>query len=631
MALVDQYGNPISTKVLKTEIATPSLTGVRRVLGSHPTVGLTPQRLAQLLISAESGQSTGYLELAEEMEEKYLHYLSVLNTRKRAVVGLEITVEAADDSAQANAHADLLRAAVPVVEAALYDMMDAVGKGYSVPEILWDTSAKQWMPRELAWRDPRWFQFDKIDGRTLRLRDDYQPDGLALPPWKFITHVAKSKSGIPIRGGLARAAAWCYLFQNYAIKDWVVFAEIFGQPIRLGKYEDSVTSPEQIQTLLDALRAIGTDAAAAIPKSMDVNLVAASGRASADLYERLAQYMDAQISKGVLGQTLTTETSGSGGGAYALGKVHNDVRYDILHSDCKQITATLNRDLTRPIIDLNFGPQTAYPKLIVRFEEPADLTELAENLVKLRSPGVDAPVPVKWALAKFGIPEAQDGETLLGASLPSPASGRGAGGEGASHRATHVAAGVDGGLRDELDDLADLALSGWQPLMQPLTHPIVQALDGALAADETLEQFAARLPGLLEQMDVTPLAENLTQTSFVARLAGNAEATPLVAARAERGSQDRPPSAPAATVPASTNDPHARELLELQIEAQRQSLRLETARAETERRRLEAEAETAEAEARAAQSRQETEELQRQAAAVRLAADEMAMKELSGE
>ena len=523
--LLDRYGNPINTGLLKTEIATPSLTGVRRVLGSHPTAGLTPQRLAQLLMSAESGMPADYLALAEEMEEKYLHYLSVLNTRKRAVLGLEVEVLAADDSAGAQSHADLLRAAVPVIEAAIYDMMDAVGKGFSVLETLWDTSEKQWMPSELPWRDPRWFQFDRTDGRTLLLRDDWNPYGLPLAPYKFVRHTISAKSGLPVRGGIARAAAWAFLFQNYAIKDWVVFAEVFGQPIRLGKYEDATTSPEQIQILLDALRAIGTDAAAAIPKSMDVVLVGANGKASADIYENLATYLDESISKVVLGQTMTTSASKTGGGSNALGNVHNEVRMDILHSDCRQLTYTLNRDLARAIIDLNFGPQAAYPRYVIRFEEPEDLAALADNLTKIVPLGT--PVPAKWALDKFGIPEAKDGEALLGAAVAPPVGAasppRTAQRAEFTANAAHVATPTP--APDELDALADLALAGWKPLMQPLTHPIVAALDAALAAGETIDQFRARLPGLLEQMDINPLAENLAQAAFVSRLAGQANQT----------------------------------------------------------------------------------------------------------
>ena len=65
---------------------------------------------------------------------------------------------------------------------------------------------------------------------------------------------------------------------------------------------------------------------------------------STDLYERLARYCDEQISKAVLGQTLTSD---SGGGSYAQSKTHNEVRHDLTVADCKALASTLRRDLIR--------------------------------------------------------------------------------------------------------------------------------------------------------------------------------------------------------------------------------------------------------------------------------------------
>ena len=100
--LYDHLNRPIDMAKLRGEQAAPTLTGVRNILSGHPAQGLTPARLARLLREAEDGDATRYLELAEEMEEKDLHYLAVLGTRKRAVSQLDITVEP-EDTAQATA------------------------------------------------------------------------------------------------------------------------------------------------------------------------------------------------------------------------------------------------------------------------------------------------------------------------------------------------------------------------------------------------------------------------------------------------------------------------------------------------------------------------------------------------
>ena len=263
---------PVNKAALTQEVAGPVMMGVRSIVSGHPASGLTPHRLGAILRGAEDGDPIAYLELAEQMEELDLHYRSVLGTRKFAVTQTPITVEPASDSADDQANADLITDWLKrdELQLELFDIQDAVGKGFSITEIIWETSAKQWMPKVLKRRDPRWFIHDRINGEDLLLRD---VDGfLPLDPYKFIYHISKSKSGLPIRGGLARPVAWGWMFKNYSVKDWVAFAEVFGMPLRLGKYEVGETE-ENILRLASAVANMGSDAAAVIAKSMDIEFV----------------------------------------------------------------------------------------------------------------------------------------------------------------------------------------------------------------------------------------------------------------------------------------------------------------------------------------------------------------------
>lgn len=65
----------------------------------------------------------------------------------------------------------------------------------------------------------------------------------------------------------------------------------------------------------------------------------ANAAGGAELFERLAEWLDKQISKAVLGQTMTTDD----GSSQSQANVHNEVRMDILRADAKQLAATLNR------------------------------------------------------------------------------------------------------------------------------------------------------------------------------------------------------------------------------------------------------------------------------------------------
>ncbi|MDD2867700.1 DUF935 domain-containing protein [Neomegalonema sp.] len=524
--LLDQFGRPVDLGRLPEEQAAPALSGVRSVMSGHPAQGLTPDRLTRLLKSAEQGDAVAYLELAEEMEEKDLHYLSVLGTRKRAVAQLEITVESASDSAEDVANADLVRAWLrrEDLEEEVFDILDAIGKGYSVTEIIWDFSARQWWPARLKRRDPRWFEFDRDDGETLRLRGAGGPE--ELWPCKYVIHKASAKSGLPIRGGLARAAAWAWLFKNYDIKDWITFVEVHGQPLRVGKYHTGATERDK-EILLRAVANIGS-AAAIIPSSMFIEFVEAAkgGGAGTDLYERLANWLDRQVSKAVLGQTLTTEVSG---GSLAAAKVHDDVRRDIMRADARQLASALNRDLVRPLIDLNRGPRELYPRLRIELPKSTDLKLFAEALGMM----VDRGLKVEQSVVRdrMGLPDPPAGEkgdflAPLGASSPAvspapPALGarqplasafqpRASGADCACH-----AAGPDA-----LDDLAGEMLGDWRPVMAPLVDPIRRLLEEA----GSLEEARDRLAELIGEMESAAFEELLTRGGFTARLAGRLEA-----------------------------------------------------------------------------------------------------------
>jgi phage gp29-like protein len=519
--LLDAWGRPIDMAALRREQAGPTTAGVRSILGSHPAQGLSPARLAALLLGAEQGDATSYLELAEEMEEKDLHYLSVLGTRKRQVAQLEITVEPASDSAADAANAELVEAFLDreELEDELFDLLDSIGKGYSVTEILWETSARQWMPARLEWRQPQWFEFERTGGAEILLREI--GESRPLDPYKFVCHKTRAKSGLPIRGGIARAAAWGYLFKNFAIKDWVVFAEVFGMPIRIGKYHAGA-SEAQKDELLRAVANIGSDRAAIVPDGMMLELVEAKAAdRSSEVFAQLAAYLDAQVSKAVLGQTLTTQEGESG--SYALGKVHEAVRGDIERSDARQLAATLNRDLVRPIVELNRGPQAAYPKLKIGRAEETDIAAMADALGKLVPAGLK--VSAREVRDRLGFADPEPDEEVLGFVPPEPPPGdppvpppppppdvvR-----------AQAAPADPGEVDDAIDDLVRDALEadGWEEVLEPVVGP----LRGLAESAGGYEALRAALAGALADMDSDAMAELLARSLFAARLAGETEA-----------------------------------------------------------------------------------------------------------
>ncbi len=507
-------GRPMQRQALATPQATPTVIGVRSILSGHPASGLTPERLARLLRASEDGDAAAYLELAEDMEERDLHYRGVLSTRKLSVAQLEVTVEAASDDADDQKAADLVREAIAAfdIEELLFDLLDGLGKGYSVVEMIWDTSGGDWRVVDFVHRDPRWFQFDRTDGRTLRLVDG-SGAGADLQPNRFLIHAPKTKSGLPIRGGLARAAAWACLFKNYAVKDWVVFAEVYGHPLRLGKYGPGATDRDK-DVLLAAVRDIGTDAAAIIPQGMDIQFVQASVN-SVELWGKLADWLDRQVSKAVLGQTTTTDAISGG---HAVGREHRLVQEDIERADGRQLAATLNRALVPVLVSVKMGPRERYPTIRIGRPDEQDIDAKIDRLCKVMQFGMK--VGMSTVRDLIGFPDPAPDEELLtapgAAAQPAPVIGKPAT-AAAQPVAPDAAFDLDAAIAEQL------AAEGWN--MDGVLDPVRALLTDAKSLEEVQTRLAdpATLARLLAAMDTSGIEEALSRAGLAAWLAGRAE------------------------------------------------------------------------------------------------------------
>lgn len=505
--LLGPDGRPIELDRLGEELSAPSVSGIRQVWHGSVAGHLTPQRLAQLLEAAAQGDAHDYLTLAEEMEERDLHYASVLGTRKLAIVGLDVLIESASDDPADVRIADALRGVVARAEFGelIADLVDALGKGYAVAEILWDRSGRTWSPR-FRTRDPRWFRFDRDSGQELRLLDAADPgNGIALPPYKFIVHKPRIRSGLPIRGGLARLAAPAYMCKAWSWRDWMAFADIYGMPMRVGTYGPNA-KPEDIRKLMAAVANLGSDAAAVVPASTQIRFEQAPNVAGAgEFFEKLATYWDKQISKGVIGQTMTADD----GSSLAQARVHELVRQDILEADARALSHTLQRQLVEPFVALNFGPVAALPRLRVAVPTPENTQLIVDALQKLVRLGLRVEQSV--IRDKLGLPDPPETAEVLG---PAPL----ATGVAALNRARNAARATDVELPDAL--IADRLEVETEPAWAEILGRVRAIVDQA----DSLEALRDALLGAFADLPQDQLAEVMAMGFAAAELAGRWDA-----------------------------------------------------------------------------------------------------------
>lgn len=382
---------------------------VRQVWQGNPAANLSPARLASILRSADQGDGLAMLELAEEVEERDLHYAAVLGTRKRQVSQLPLTVEAASDAPEHVQHADFLRAWLRdgVLDEVLFDLLDGITKGFSIVEIVWRTDPKAVVPEKLIWRPQRWFEVDRTDGETLLLIGDNER--VPLAPHKFLVHRHPNKSGLLLRSGLARLAMWSWLFKAFTMKDWAQFAQNYGQPVRIGRYGPEASDKDK-DVLWRAVANIAGDCAAIIPKGMEMEFIESKNLSDgSELYLKRVAYLDQQVSKAVLGQTATTDAIAGG---HAVGKEHRQVQEDIERSDALMLSGTITRQLFQAIISFNFGPQAQYPTCRIGRPDEVPLPNLVEALAKLVPLGLK--VDAGEVRDRLGLAEPTSEAELLG-------------------------------------------------------------------------------------------------------------------------------------------------------------------------------------------------------------------------
>ena len=358
--------------------AEPDCRGGARTVMSHVKVDtLDPGRIKGMLKEAEAGDIAAQSALFEKMEEKDGELDAHLRTRKQGVCRLDHRIRPADGSDLAAEAATACREMVeeiPDLPGALFDLMDAVPKGFSALEIDWRTQSDRWLPERLIWRPQRWFALDD-DGRTLLLRreggETERPN-----PLNFIIHRVQARSGFCARTGLLRSCVRAFIVRHVSWKDWMSFAEIYGVPPRIGRLREGVPwDSEEARELWKAVRSLGMDAAAVVREGNEIEMMDTASGGEGDIFEKILRRAGREMVLAVLGQTLTS--GGEEGGSYALGKVHDRIRWDLVESDASALERTLTEQLLRPLVELNLGRDHPVPRWEFEREEQQDLQALA--------------------------------------------------------------------------------------------------------------------------------------------------------------------------------------------------------------------------------------------------------------
>ena len=378
-------------------------------------------------------------------------------------------------------------------------MLEAIGFGYAVHEIVWNTVQTDLgtliLPTAIKDRKQEWFKFDSDSKLLLQTNDGSRRE---MPERKFLVTRNRPTTANPYGNAVYSRCFWPLAFKKGGLKFWMLFVEKYGMPKAIGKVPPTATEKEQ-QDFLKMLVGLVRDAVAVIPQTGSVELLEA-GAANANPHKAIVDWADQAMSKAWLGETLTTEQTSSGG-TQAMATVHNDVRADLALDDAAMIESSINQ-LIRWIYEINWPNEKEIPWMNIIL--PEDLQEARLNRdIKLTQLGVK--FNAQYITDVYGIDEKYFEMTEV-----QPQGGMFAEGpekKGKVRNTSHELRKQVNAFTEHLEDECEKV---------DILAPIRELVENA----HSLEEVRDKLIGCYAEMPMDKIAEEMEQAFLAADLAG---------------------------------------------------------------------------------------------------------------
>lgn len=360
----------------------------------HPGYAVTPSAIISVFRQAESGYPQLQCDLFDDLVENDAHLRNLFEQREQAVSGKPWVIQADGQEGDSELAARVLGEALrrlPMIEV-FQHLLTFNRYGWSAAEIDWGIriiEGKPWIvPTWIAPVPSRRFRISTIAPSTgsvdeLRLYAALErPDGDPLKPGKWIV-IRRSGTWVS-RAGLMRTAAWPAMAKRYGFRDWLVYSQRFGMPMPLVTY-DGDADEDEIEVAKKILANIGSDGGAVIPKDrIGVSFEDATrgNGENSKAHGGLIAHCNAEMSKLVNGSTLSNDAgAGAGGASYALGEVHDTVRWDNVVFDAERLQEGVRTQLAAPFMQYN-ALRGAPP--LLRVQIVRDLTPEARSKVAVQ-------------------------------------------------------------------------------------------------------------------------------------------------------------------------------------------------------------------------------------------------------
>jgi phage gp29-like protein len=317
-----------------------------------------------------------------ELEDKDEDVANCLDTLKLSVLERDRSVLPAprDESAQAQEVKEFIEAQLGKLDfhAVLDCILDAPGYGFSVQEMVFDTSMGQAelasiddCPQELFLFGNRFYP---QVGKLQLLDNPWASEGQLVPEEKFLVFSYRKRSRNRMGRPLLKAVFWPSWFKRNIQRLWMQYAEK-GPGTAVVHYNDADNESER-QKAVDIAQALIDNVAVAVPKGFeyDKDLLKIARSQDPRVYENFFQAMQYSIARRTLGETLTSFGNEGGTGSKAQGSTHADTLDKRSVELCRSLQSVVNQQLIKPLVLWNFGPKAPMPVWQFDLEEAEDLS-----------------------------------------------------------------------------------------------------------------------------------------------------------------------------------------------------------------------------------------------------------------
>lgn len=385
------------------------------------------------------------MAIYDDMEEKDGKIFSCLETRREGVLSKGWSIVPASDEKQDIKIAEFVEETLTdyfgssnSLESAdefdfnsfLSEALEAVSRGMSIGEIIFENGKDRVYIKEVKFKPQQLFSFGDTalaeystnsmmypqTGR-LRLRSGVMSGEFALnaelPEYKFFTFSYRPRFGNRWGNPLLRKVFWQSWIKRNSIKSWLRYQEK-GSGVVIAKYNDGSSEAEQ-QEAVDTATAIQEESAVAVPKKFLLEVHEMVRNIGSSHKELVKDFCNSEMAQTLLGQTLTSQGSDGGGGARALGEVHERVKDDKVEVDSIALQGPVNKSIVKAIVYFNFGPNARHPKFKINYEQK----ENQDSRIKLYSTlskDVGMPLSKSQIRGDFQVDEPIDDEDRLGGS-----------------------------------------------------------------------------------------------------------------------------------------------------------------------------------------------------------------------